>query len=344
MPSSFTINPATITFDIESQSIAEDADISNIDATKFEVEGLAEGEVATDIFKVAVAGAYTDAGKITAAEGTYDDGLVIVVKDADMAANYVWEETAGELVVGVSQTEFNDEVAEVELYDQEGATVTFNTTRQINPDTWNVFVLPFETTPAEISAAFGYAAVDVLNRDITSGAAHFKIATSGKILAGEPFIVKPSMDAENAKTLFSDLVFEDVNIVADLTNGYVTAEDGNTYVEDGAGNKFWGTFKKTGIYGERFRYMNKGGWRDASLFTESNPAILKPFRAFVEFAPANADARIYIEEPDGTETAIDAIEFNQMVNDATYTIDGMKVSNTAKKGVYIKNGKKVAVK
>ena len=91
--------------------------------------------------------------------------------------------------------------------------------------------------------------------------------------------------------------------------------------------------------------MSKGTWYDTANRTKA--VNLKAFRAYVEFDPANvaAGARIYIEEPDGTETSIDAIEFNQMVNgDNTYTVDGKKVSNTAQKGVYIQNGKKVAIK
>ncbi len=45
-------------------------------------------------------------------------------------------------------------------------------------------------------------------------------------------------------------------------------------------------------------------------------------------------------KPDGTETSIDAVEFNQMVNgDNTYTVDDKKVSKAAQKGVYIRKGR-----
>ena len=75
---------------------------------------------------------------------------------------------------------------------------------------------------------------------------------------------------------------------------------------DKAGNKFWGTFRVTSFYGKQYWYMTKGAWKDASKFTDAKPVSLKAFRAFVEFVTPAA-GRIFIEEPDGTETSIDAI-------------------------------------
>ena len=211
--------------------------------------------------------------------------------------------------------------------------VTF-TDRKINAGNWNVVALPFETSVMQVSDAFGYAAVDVLNETAADGSIHFRAITSGVIPAYTPFIVKTTEDENLKKANFTEVVFEGVDI---------EAWDGtNNYVEDAAQNKFWGTFQaSTEIYGQQYWYMSKGAWKDARNFTAEKPITLKPFRAYVEFDPANvaAGARIYIEEPDGTETSIDAIEFNQMVNGDTYTIDGKKVSNTAQKGVYIQKGR-----
>ena len=213
--------------------------------------------------------------------------------------------------------------------------VTF-TDRKINAGNWNVVALPFETTVMQVSDAFGYAAVDVLNETASDGSIHFQVISSGIIPAYTPFIVKTTEDEDLVKDNFNQVVFYGVDIEA--WGGE------NNAVTDAAKNKFWGTFQaETKIGGQKYWYMSKGAWKDARNFNkETKPITLKPFRAFVEFDEANvaAGARIYIEEPDGTETSIDAIEFNQMVNgDNTYTVDGKKVSNTAQKGVYIQNGR-----
>jgi hypothetical protein len=54
-----------------------------------------------------------------------------------------------------------------------------------------------------------------------------------------------------------------------------------------------------------------------------------------------ADARIFIEEPDGTVTAIDAVNFNKAEAEGMYNLNGVKVNNANRKGVFIQNGKKV---
>ena len=44
---------------------------------------------------------------------------------------------------------------------------------------------------------------------------------------------------------------------------------------------------------------------------------------------------------DANTTGIINVENNAKTNDAIYTIDGRRVSNTAKKGIYIQNNKKI---
>ena len=212
--------------------------------------------------------------------------------------------------------------------------VTF-TDRKINAGNWNVVALPFETTVMQVSDAFGYAAVDVLNETASDGSIHFRAITSGVIPAYTPFIVKTTEDEDLVKDNFNQVEFEDVEIEA-----WPTAK--NSEVKDAANNKFIGTFKaltEIPAGSKAHWYMSNGTWYDTANRTKA--VNLKAFRAYVEFDPANvaAGARIYIEEPDGTETSIDAIEFNQMVNGDTYTIDGKKVSNTAQKGVYVRKGR-----
>ncbi len=341
IPSTFDIVPATITTaTIASQQIKKGQDVEeNIDATAFTIEGVIAADA--DKFYVTVNDKYQDFdGKVSAAKGIYNDGLVIAVDD-EVADNYTgYDKFFGELRVLPAEAMVIADNEDWTTEAKHAEAVTF-TDRAINAGNWNVVALPFATTVKQVSDAFGYAAVDVLNETASDGSIHFQVISSGIIPAYTPFIVKTTEDEDLLKDNFNQVVFEDVDL-----EPWTKAE--NSEVKDAANNKFIGTFKaltEIPAGSKAHWYMSKGTWYDTANRTKA--VNLKAFRAYVEFDPANvaAGARIYIEEPDGTETSIDAIEFNQMVNgDNTYTVDGKKVSNTAQKGVYIQNGKKVAVK
>lgn len=340
LPSIYTIK-VKVTIDDLTMKVGEDVEafIAAIDPAPFKVEGIAEADKAK--FSLDVAEDYVDFdGKIDAELGAYADGLVIVAT-GDAATKYKgWDEVTGKLIVVPADPIIladNDTYTNDVL--KEGVTVSFSD-RNVNQDKWNVMVLPFDVTPGQISDAFGYAIVDRLNEaNAIDNEVHFKVVTSGIIPAGEPFIFKPtSEEADGAKANFNEVFFYNVNI--EETDGE------NTNVEDAAGNKFWGTFQKeTTFYGQQYWYMSKGVWKDAKNYTSSKPVSLKPFRAYAEIVNP-AGARIIIEEGDGTLTAIDAVEFNNMINgEGWYTIDGKKLNDApTRKGVYINNGQKVVIK
>ena len=341
LDSRLIITPAPLTVSIADQTVYVGAEDEDLDMGAATIKGII-GNDAVEAKMVLNAS--------TASPDTFEEGVKLTIGNTNYQIveqegqfEVVKQFSTGKLIVLAKEDIALDDTKAYTLPEKETtADVTF-TTRVVNEDTWNVCVLPFETSPAEISDAFGYAAVDVLDDTRDDGNIHFQIVTSGVIPAGTPFIFKPSKDADDAVADFDEVTFESVKIVKSFA-APVTVENGNTYVTDKAGNKFWGTFKSTSFYGKQYWYMTKGAWKDASKFTDAKPVTVKPFRAFVEFVTPAA-GRIFIEEPDGTETAIDAIQFNQMVNgEATYTLDGKKVNNVTQKGIYIKDGKKVAVK
>jgi hypothetical protein len=329
MTSTLTIEPAPLTFEFTPQQIAKGENVEDvIDPTLFTVTGIVDADAEKEIFAVDVNEDLMDKNAdITADPASYDDGLIIIALDEEAAANYSgWEEAAGVLVVIAPETVVLDDSNPV-YKAQKGVTVTFES-RDINYGTWNVLALPFETSPAQISNAFGFAAVDVLNEDDGSSDVHFKVITSGKIPAYTPMIVKTTEDEGLVKKNFNQIIFNGVNIEE--------RNEQNSEVLDAYGNKFIGTFEKeTTFTGEQYWYMSKGDWYDAS----QRSITLKPFRAYVEFKTAGA--RIFVEEPDGTVTAIDAATFNKTINEGMYNLNGMKVNNANRKGVFIQNGKKV---
>lgn len=209
-------------------------------------------------------------------------------------------------------------------------------TRTLKAETWNVLVLPFATTVKEISEAFGYAVVDILDETASDGNIHLKLHM-GAIPANTPFIVKNYANKDLNTVLFSGKKIE------------YTAAGENVSVEDAAGNKFIGTYKTTEVYGANIQYMTgKGVFKDASAYTDASPLTLKPLRAYLETVAQNANGNapvIYIEEPDGSTTAIETVSAVKVANgnDAIYNLAGQKVGADFK-GIVIKNGKRYVQK
>ena len=204
-------------------------------------------------------------------------------------------------------------------------TVAFGA-RDLVADQWYAMVLPFPTTVAEFSQKMGYAVVDILGAGSADGIS-LKLHM-GAIAANQPFIFKVAED----KSL-SGVTFEDKVIT------YVAAPED----ADEAGNKFIGTYAAvTRDFAENEAYMKGGSW----LFGEASDVTIQATGAYIVGASANAP-KISIEEPNGNVTVINGIEANAEAVSAEgwYTINGVKLQAApTQKGIYIFNGKKVAVK
>ena len=224
--------------------------------------------------------------------------------------------------------------------------VTFSA-RELKKGQWNAMWLPFNTTVAEVSEALGYALVDMLKEDATSDDLNFKIQM-GEIPAYTPFLVKTAETinmagvADDPATTVDEsqapVVFGGVTIVApieaNMTKANKSYEFKSNLVKQVIGQSFWTTGSKMAD--------------DAFEFNKySATATLKSLRAYVIAKDGSASApRIFIEEADGTTTAINAVESEIGSNaEGWYTIGGMKLQGApSQKGIYIQNGKKVIVK
>jgi hypothetical protein len=338
----FEITPDMVTIPDQQVKVGADAnkDIKH-DAFTF-AEGAvpaAEGVNLYDVFQVVANPDFINGGKIKAGEKPAE-GLILAYKSNTnpQNQNYVFDEVFGFLsVTGTPDLLVLDDTKDIATLDRENTDVTF-TNRSIRQDDWNVVCLPFDATIKQISDAFGYAAIDLLKKESVDGSMHFVVTTSGTVPAGEPFIVKPTSDPElDAKSNFVQVKFTGVTVKK--------FSDNPEPVKDSAGNKFCGTFKaQTTFFGEKFWYMSNSEWKQASKFTEANPVKLGAYRAYIE--TATAGARIFIEEPDGSITAINAIDLNNnTMDEGWYTVNGMKLNAApTQKGTYIKDGKKVFVK
>ena len=338
-------------FVTSSTTAAKLNNLYEIDAT----DGLILTDKADEVFKLDFVAAVKDDmtdGKFTAVpatagwvDGVFANGIDAVASNTDPTktkwGNYDVDVTLGKVTV-VASGEYTfvlddtKDLSTVVTTDKNGATVTF-TSRPLYAETWNALVLPFEIAVKDLAAAFDYAVVDVLDQDATDGNVHFRLKVSGKIPAHTPFLIYPCGTYNN----LNQVTFTGVN-VKKITD--------NVPVPDDGGNKFIGVYKETSIFGsDKLRYLGSDGkFYGTSKYPSTNPAKIKPLRAYLDLTGSvSARPTIFIEEPDGSTTAISTINADGVAVPAQgwYTINGMKLEGMpTEKGIYINNGKKVVIK
>ena len=207
----------------------------------------------------------------------------------------------------------------------------------VKRDQWYSMVLPFDATVRQIQKIFnGFVAVDILDTNHSAAAAsQIKFSlTVGDVEANTPFIAKTDLDytfpAENS-------TIEDANGIE------IKYPVDGAIAEDANGNQFIGTYEAF-FADDATSYdlinLSKGAVSPAVV-----DAYVRPLGAYIKVAPGvpNNEVRIFIEEPDGTITAINGVNAETMSTEGVYNLSGQRVSR-AQKGIFIKDGKKVLVK
>lgn len=199
--------------------------------------------------------------------------------------------------------------------------------RTLVANKWNTLCVPFAISEEEIKANFGEGTLVEKFEAVNGNAVNFADATS--IEAGVPYLIKPtvagttytfngkevSADAPKAEGN-ADVTFQGIYSPTDITNNGTVKAAGVT--EDGKV-----LFVNAGSHTKAFR----------CFFTISDNASITP-----------AMLKISIK---GVETAINSIVMgnNNAADNAIYNLQGQRVNgNSLAKGIYIKNGKKFAVK
>ena len=345
-------------------------------ASTIVITGLVEGEDAEDViaemaFKFAD---YVDLsnGEIIAPNEPdatkYKDGVYFnaIQLDANVAlTNYTYPTAENSLVYGnlivtpataaMKLDGFTDETVAA---DQESniTKLTENNAKKVNiqfanrslkKEQWGVLVLPFETTVREISNALGYAVVDLINpAKGDENNVYFKLHM-GTIPANTPFMVKTDANIDLSTISYNSAAATNVDLVMGKTIVKDVDEDGKTTGEEGAaGTMFYGLYKPVTLSHTYQWFMSAGDWAKKA---EGKTTKVLALRAYLQLA-ANADvqnARVFIEEPDGTTTVIKAVNVDglEVGNDGWFTLNGMKLNSVpTEKGIYIHNGKKVILK
>ena len=199
--------------------------------------------------------------------------------------------------------------------------------RTLVADKWNTLCVPFAISEEEIKANFGEGTLVEKFDAVNGNTVNFANATS--IEAGVPYLIKPtvagttytfngkevSADAPKAEGN-ADVTFQGIYSPTDITNN--------------------GTVKAAGVTEDgKVLFVNPGSQTKAfrCFFTISDNASITP-----------AMLKISIK---GVETAISSIvmDNSNATDNAIYNLQGQRVNgNSLTKGIYIKNGKKFAVK
>ena len=229
--------------------------------------------------------------------------------------------------------------------------------RQLKPDQWYTFVLPFEFTVPELSNQLYYGVVDILDENKNDGDFHFNLTING-VEANQPFLLKvadnpasPAKDKEGyavTREEMAQISFAGVTIADVEEDGEFFAYNDletSPFRADAAGNKITGQYTgvEAGVLTDLDRIMSNGKFGKAS-----KTATLKPTVAYISYPSAAAAeaGRVFVEEANGTTTIIESVDAEGAAEtgEGWYTITGIKLEGKPTvKGTYIYNGKKVSI-
>ena len=333
------------------QTLAVGQAVDGLDLNKIEFaagHGLAFEDKAEDILKLkfsaTVEGGLTDGKLVSGQVGDYNTGIEVALKNvAD--PHYTIKMTAGKLTVSnalvlnrpakaafEADATVDDAAAVIASAHGKTVAVRFGDFA-MKAEKWYPIVLPFATTVREVSTAFGYAVVNILNEKNTD---ETKIAFKlhmGAIPANTPFVVKID-EAKNMNTV--------------TFNSKTIVNSAAPEVADGSGVKFIGSYShKVGFKANEYFFSVSDKKNDYYSGSATNATYMAPLSAYFQTPEASSARIIEFEEPDGTVTAIKAVTTvnDSKINEGIYNLNGVKLNSVpTQKGVYIVNGKKVVIK
>ena len=265
-------------------------------------------------------------------EGAETKAGLLTVTDGTIVAFDVTAETTGQIEAQVNklinaQISLNASKKKLTLYGDE----------------WNAMILPFDIDPlAFCNAIEGYAIFDVLEE--SGSAMNFKI-TYETIPAYTPFLVKVKNDVKMYEKTFDNVIVkaipEEAEDIASANDSYFfqgnlakCTPEGWVITSNSAADP---TVKPGSI-----TLWNNVGKPAAEKYA------CKAFSAYIKAKSATTEAPVlYIEEADGSTTAISAITADGVAVKAEgwYTINGIRLQGApTEKGIYINNGKKIVIK
>ncbi|UKK48654.1 hypothetical protein L6475_01425 [Prevotella sp. E9-3] len=205
--------------------------------------------------------------------------------------------------------------------DNAGATIVLNRTFNTNAEAWNTFVVPFNISNSELKRAFGekvaVAEYSENSDDPENVTVHFDTMDEPAVTANVPVLLKTNTTAK-------EFVFE-----ADVVAG--------DSVKAGKNFDLVGSYAGSLTIAEGDYFLN-----DHTLYKSAGATKLKGTRAYLKAKTAQAAriANIVFDEEEGVVTGITEIA-TEKASERIYNLSGQKVNAMQRKGIYIKDGKKV---
>ena len=259
-------------------------------------------------------------------------------------SNYAGLNLTVEVVPPVDITLTDDADNTSDIDDNKGtyANVTLQGRTLYKDGAWNTLCLPFSLASLTDTPLEGATVMELdtegtydgkqTGLDGTTLYLYFKNATS--ITAGKPYIVRWGTPENNPGGTITNPVFNGVTV--DNTNRDVIF----------TGGSFKGTYDKMAFAEENKSILFVGD--DNNLHWPLSGATLGAFRAYFELADGVPAHEFVLNFGYGSEEmSISPAEIKEIRESASawYTINGVRLSGKpAKKGLYIKNGKKIVVK
>ena len=209
--------------------------------------------------------------------------------------------------------------------------------RSIKAGTWSTIVLPFSMTEEQVKTIFGN---DVQLADFTGyeyDDTNDKLTvnfntTYSSIEANHPCLIKVSNAVTEFRVDGVDIAFEDEPTVA-------TVERKKKQYSE-----LIGTYTPITLDDEGYLFISNN-----KFYYSNGSTQMKGYRAYFDFydeledkTGGNAANSISMKFSEGDATGIGSVEAGKRSAEGTYNVGGQRV-NKAKKGIYIVDGKKVAV-
>ena len=290
-------------------------------------------------------------GTADTGNGIYVGGIVIntAAYEANPAANYTFENEASEAKAGLltatngvpvefDVTAETTEQIEAQVNKLIDAQISLNEDDKefiLYGDEWNAVTLPFDINPLQFCKDINsYAVFDVLQE--TGTAMNFKM-TYETIPAYTPFLVKVKNDVNLSEKTFYSVIVKAIPENTGVAN--------DAYI-------FQGNLAKCTPEGWLITANSAGAgnitlWNNVGATTKYDCYAFSAYITRKPTTPSTEAPVLYIEEADGSTTAISAIAANGVAVKAEgwYTIDGIRLQGApTEKGVYINNGKKIVIK
>ena len=209
-------------------------------------------------------------------------------------------------------------------WDDYEANVTLK--RTLATGSWNTFAAPFSTAIPE-----GWTVKELSSATFADGTLTLNFANAASIEAGKPYLVKVAANTDLSTAPFT---------------GAIVSKDAQPFTSTDV--DFIPTFGKTtiGKEGDDAKNVLFLAAENTLKNPTSLPAYMKGFRAYFQLKGEAVGARAFsLDLGDGETTGIADVRSKMVdVRGDYFDLQGRKVENTAKKGIYIQNGRKVVIK